>query len=69
MPIRRSYEISIAGRLHDLSSAFAPHQVSSRDGVSVVHVDDVDQATLFGMIGLVEQLGLELREVRLVSRR
>jgi hypothetical protein len=64
---RRSHEISVAGRLGDLASAFAPHEVCSDGPVSLVRVRDVDQATLFGVIGLVEQLGLELLEVRLIE--
>jgi hypothetical protein len=67
MATRRSYEITIGGRLQELTSAFAPHEVRANGMYSTISVRDIDQATLFGVIGLVEQLGLELREVRLVD--
>jgi hypothetical protein len=67
VPGRSSYEISVSGRLGDLASAFAPHPVLENGPLSLVRVIDVDQSTLFGVIALVQELGLELREVRLIS--
>jgi hypothetical protein len=66
MSARRNYEISVAGRLGDLANAFAPYEVRVSGKVSVVRAADVDQAALFGVLGLVQTLGLELREVRLI---
>ena len=64
---RRTYEITVSGRLGELASAFEPHSVRSEGSLSFVHVEHVDQGTLFGLIRLVQDLGLELREVRLTS--
>jgi hypothetical protein len=66
VPKRSSYEISISGRLGDLASAFAPYPVLESGALSFVRAVDVDQSTLFGVIALVQELGLELREVRRV---
>ena len=66
MSIPRDYEISIAGRLGELASAFAPHPVRENGSLSFVRVEQVDQATLFAVIGLVQELGLELGEVKIV---
>ena len=52
----------------EISPARSLRMLVRTDGAtSIVHVKDIDQATLFGLIGLVEQLGLELLEVRLLS--
>jgi hypothetical protein len=64
---RRTYDVSIAGRLHELADAFAPHVVRTENGHSVVRAVDVDQAALFGVIGRVQAHGLELLEVRIVG--
>ena len=65
MAAARDYEISIAGRLGELASAFAPHAVRENGPLSFVRLEQVDQATLFAVIALVQELGLELREVRI----
>jgi hypothetical protein len=64
---RRTYEISIAGRLSELASAFSPHSVSSEGGVSVVRAREIDQAALHGLLHRTQSLGLELLEVRIVG--
>jgi hypothetical protein len=65
--VNRTYDISIAGRLSGLTSAFSPHLVWFEDGASVVRAVDADQAALFGLILQVQSLGLELLEVRIVT--
>jgi hypothetical protein len=64
---RRTYEISIAGRLSELASAFSPHSVSSEGGVSVVRAREIDQSALHGLLHRTQSLGLELLEVRIVD--
>ena len=65
--VARDYEISVAGRLGELASAFAPHTVRETGALSFVRVEQVDQAALFAVLGLVQELGLELCEVRIVA--
>jgi hypothetical protein len=67
VPVLRTYEITVSGRLGELASAFAPHAVRWEHGLSVVRVERVDQATLFGVLGEVQALGLDLREVRITG--
>ena len=67
MAATRDYEISIAGRLGELASAFAPHAVREDGALSFVRAEQVDQAALFAVLGLVQELGLELCEVRIVG--
>jgi hypothetical protein len=64
---RRTYDITIAGRLSELSSAFSPHSVSFEGGVSVVRAREIDQAALHGLLHRTQSLGLELLEVRIVG--
>jgi len=64
---RRTYEISIAGRLSELVSAFTPHPVRFQGGVSVVQAREIDQAALHGLLHRTQSLGLELLEVRIVG--
>jgi len=66
-PTRRTYDIRIAGRLSELSSAFNPHDVTFEDGVSVVRAQEIDQAALHGLLHRTQSLGLELLEVRIVD--
>jgi hypothetical protein len=66
-PSRRTYDIRIAGRLSELSSAFTPHDVSFEEGVSVVRARNIDQAALHGLLHRTQSLGLELLEVRIVD--
>lgn len=63
----RTYEISVSGNVGTLADAFRPHRVEFEDGTSTIRVVQVDQATLFGLIGQVQELGLDLREVRIVG--
>ena len=67
MPAPRTYEISISGNIGTLADGFRPHAVRVVDGLSVVRVEYVDQATLFGLIGQVQEFGLDLREVRIAD--
>jgi hypothetical protein len=64
---RRTYDISIAGRLTDLACEFSPHSVSFDAGVSVVRAREIDQAALHGLLHRTQSLGLELLEVRIVD--
>jgi hypothetical protein len=64
---RRTYDITIAGRLTDLASDFSPHAVSFDEGVSVVRAREIDQAALHGLLHRTQSLGLELLEVRIVD--
>lgn len=67
MPAPRTYEISISGNIGTLADGFRPHAVHVVNGLSVVRVEHVDQATLFGLIGRVQEFGLDLREVRIAD--
>jgi hypothetical protein len=64
---RRTYDISISGRLTDLAAEFSPHPVSFDGGVSVVRAREIDQAALHGLLHRTQSLGLELLEVRIVD--
>jgi hypothetical protein len=64
---RRTYDISVSGRLTDLASAFSPHAVTYDGGVSVVRAKEIDQAALHGLLHRTQSLGLELLEVRIVA--
>jgi hypothetical protein len=64
---RRTYDISINGRLTDLAGEFSPHSVSFDAGVSVVRAREIDQAALHGLLHRTQSLGLELLEVRIVD--
>jgi hypothetical protein len=66
-PSRRTYDIRIAGRLSELSSAFSPHAVDFEDGVTVVRAREIDQSALHGLLHRTQSLGLELLEVRIVD--
>lgn len=67
VPALRTYEISVSGNIGTLADAFRPHAVHFEDGSSFIRVRHVDQATLFGVIGQVQELGLDLREVRIAD--
>jgi hypothetical protein len=66
-PARRTYDIRVAGRLSELSSAFTPHDVTFDEGVSVIRAREIDQAALHGLLHRTQSLGLELLEVRIVG--
>ena len=67
VPSLRTYEISISGNIGTLADGFRPHTVHVAEGTSVIRVEHVDQATLFGLIGQVQEFGLDLREVRIAA--
>lgn len=67
MPTPRTYEITISGNIGTLADGFRPHSVQFVDGVTVIRMEQVDQATLFGLIGRVQEFGLDLREVRIAD--
>jgi hypothetical protein len=41
--------------------------VNVANGHTLIRAEDVDQATLFGLIGRVQEFGLDLREVRIAD--
>jgi hypothetical protein len=67
VPSLRTYEISISGNIGTLADGFRPYPVHLVGGSSVIRVEHVDQAALFGLIGQVQELGLDLREVRIAG--
>jgi hypothetical protein len=67
VPALRTYEISVSGNIGTLADVFQPHVVRVEGGRSIIRVEQVDQATLFGLIGRVQELGLDLREVRIAG--
>jgi len=63
------YEIHIKGRLGDTSlSAFGELLAEFRPVVTVLHGELPDQAALYGVLGRIQSLGLELLEVRRLPR-
>jgi hypothetical protein len=62
VPAPRTYEITVSGTLGELATAFAPHTAAG----SRIRVEDADQAMLFSVLALVQELGLDLCEVRIV---
>src|SRR5947208_3169914 len=61
------YELTIKGEPGTLlRTAFEDVGVSSGPGVTVLSAD-LDQAGLHGLLGRVEDLGLELLDVRLIA--
>jgi hypothetical protein len=68
MSQRHDYRIVVAGRLGALSrDALAPYAVESRNGDSVIHAPELDQAALFGLLHQVQALALQLVGVQRVS--
>jgi len=61
------YVLTVKGEPGDLlRAAFEDVDVSTRPGVTVLTAD-LDQAGLHGLIGRLEDLGLELLDMRLVA--
>lgn len=59
------YAIVLDGELgDDLHAAFAPAQVSTADGTTIVRASDVDQAALHAILEAARDLGLVLVEVQ-----
>lgn len=59
------YEIRVRGRLSDrLLSAFPEMHARMRDHETVLTGNLSDQSALYGVLGRIEGLGLELLEVR-----
>jgi hypothetical protein len=59
------YAISIRGRVGpSLRTAFGPMQVSTIPGHTVLRGLLEDQAALYGVLARIQELGLELEEVR-----
>jgi hypothetical protein len=67
-PLRRAtarYEIRIKGGLGaDASSVFEPLTVEPRGHETVLHGEIADQAALHGILDRIQDLGLQLIEVR-----
>jgi hypothetical protein len=63
------YELTIKGQPGELlRAAFEDVDVSSAPGVTVLSAD-LDQPALHGLLARIEDLGLELLDMRLVSDR
>ena len=59
------FAISIRGRVGDsLRTAFSPMQVTTLPGQTVLRGLLQDQAALYGVLARIQDLGLELDEVR-----
>jgi hypothetical protein len=59
------YEYHVRGELTELLvSAFPDLQVTRRSGQTVLSGPMLDQSALFGVLGRIEALGIELIEVR-----
>jgi hypothetical protein len=67
VPTPRTYEISISGNIGTLADGFRPYRVLVTNGHTLIRAEHVDQATLFGLIGQVQEFGLDLREVRIAD--
>jgi hypothetical protein len=66
--VTATYEIRIKGRLSPAVTArFGDLRSSVEPVETVLHGDVRDQAELYGLLDLVQSLGLELIEVRRVS--
>ena len=64
------YEIHVKGRLGDTAlSAFGELTAEFRPVETVFYSELVDQAALYGVLGRIQSLGLELIEVRRLPRR
>ena len=62
------YEVSVRGELGATTlGAFPGLAAATRDGVTVLSGSLSDQAALYGVLGQIESLGLELVEVRCVA--
>jgi hypothetical protein len=62
---QRWYRITVVGVLGDrFAAAFAPMQLESGDGVTVLSGPCADASALYGVIEQVRDLGLELLDVR-----
>lgn len=65
-----AYEIRIAGRVGEqLLSAFEGMEATVGSRETVLRGPVLDQAALYGLLDRVQALGLELVEVRRLSRR
>jgi hypothetical protein len=66
----RRYEIRVRGRLGDtIRAAFPALQAQAQGGDTVLTGVLADQAALYGVLTECEALGLELLEVRCLSRQ
>jgi hypothetical protein len=60
-----TYEITVRGHMSDvLLAAFAGLDASRRAQHTVLRGELADQAALYGVLGRIESLGLELVDVR-----
>jgi hypothetical protein len=61
----RNYEIRIQGRVGEaLQAAFEGMAVTINPVETVVRGEMLDQAALYGLLGRIQELGLEVVEVR-----
>ncbi len=67
-PQARRYQITVRGRLGEtMRAAFPALQARTHDGVTTLTGPVTDQAALYGVLAEIEELGLELLEVRRLS--
>jgi hypothetical protein len=65
----RTYEITFAGEaIPAIVSAFEEFEVTIQAGKTALRGELPDQAALYGIMNRLQDLGLELLEVRVVSR-
>lgn len=67
-PTRAPYAIRIKGQLGATVLSAFPALVPRQDGTDTVLTGLLDQSALFGVLAAVEALGLDLVEVRPVTR-
>ena len=66
-PVPTHYELTVKGQPGEvLRAAFEDVVVSSAPGVTILSAE-LDQAGLHGLLGRIEDLGLELLDMRLVT--
>jgi hypothetical protein len=64
-----NYEITVRGRLSEgLIAGFGGLSATSTATETVLRGEIVDQAALYGVLALIESLGLELLGVRRINR-
>ena len=67
-PAPAQYAIRIKGQLGATALSAFPAMVSRPQGTDTVLTGFLDQSALFGVLGEVETLGLDLLEVRQLTR-
>lgn len=66
----KSYRISIGKSLEkDLEDWFEDCNIESGQGITYLHFSTSDQARLFGLLGVIQNLGLPLLEVEILKNQ